>query len=99
MRSRLSHGGGGADPEALRSGLDAVVEKAGEADQPLEFRRLSWGAEDGVLSILVQGTDLDDLQALEQALRASGLQVRSGAASAGDGAAEVEMRVSRGGEG
>ena len=31
----LRHRGGGADPEALRSELDAIVEKAREADQPL----------------------------------------------------------------
>src|SRR5688572_2466896 len=30
----LRHRGGGAEPEALRSDLDAVVEKAREADQP-----------------------------------------------------------------
>ena len=35
VRGHLRHRGGGADPEALRSGLDAVVEKAREADQPL----------------------------------------------------------------
>lgn len=78
--------------------LAEVSVLVGDTDQPLEFRRLSWGAEDGILSLLVQGADLDDLQVLEQALRASGLHVRSGAASAGDGGAEVEMRVSRGGE-
>ena len=35
VRRHLRHGGGGAEPEALRSDLDAVVEKAREADQPL----------------------------------------------------------------
>lgn len=65
------------------------------AGRSVTFRRLSWGAQDGTLSLLVQGTALDDLQAVEQALRASGLDVMSGAASAGDGGAEVEMRLSR----
>jgi len=45
--------------------------------------------------MLVQAPALDDLQAVEQALRAGGLAIVSGAASAGDGGAEVEMRVSR----
>ena len=31
----LRHRGGGAEPQALRSDVDAVVEKAREADQPL----------------------------------------------------------------
>ena len=31
----LRHGGGGAEPEALRADFDAVVEKTCEADQPL----------------------------------------------------------------
>ena len=35
VRRHLRHGGGGAEPEALRSDFDAVVEKTCEADQPL----------------------------------------------------------------
>ena len=35
VRGHLRHGGGGAEPQALRAGFDAVVEKPREADQPL----------------------------------------------------------------
>ena len=35
VRGHLSHRGGGAEPEALRSDFDAIVEKAREAHQPL----------------------------------------------------------------
>jgi hypothetical protein len=35
VRRHLRHRGGGAEPEALRSDVDAVVEKAREADQPV----------------------------------------------------------------
>jgi hypothetical protein len=34
MRGHVRHGGGGTEPQALRTSLDAVVEKPREADQP-----------------------------------------------------------------
>ncbi len=64
---------------------------------PVGFRRLAWGAQDGSLVALVEGRGLDDLQQLQRLLEEEGFTVRSGAANAGDGAAEVEMRISRGG--
>lgn len=70
-----------------------------ESGRSITFRRLSWAAEDGTLALLVQGTALDDLQTVEQALRDGGFGVTAGAANAGDGGAEVEMRVARGGSG
>jgi hypothetical protein len=72
-----------------------IVDKA----PPVTFRRLSWAAEDGTLVLLVQGAALDDLQAVEQAVRDAGFVVTTGAASAGDGGAEVEMRVAHGAAG
>jgi len=48
------------------------------------------------LVVLMQSPGLDDLQGIEQTLEASGFAVRSGAATAGDGGAEVEMRIARG---
>jgi hypothetical protein len=60
------------------------------------FRRLSWGAAEDRLVVLVQASGLEALQTIERGLIAAGLAVQSGAASAGDGAAEAEMRISRG---
>ncbi|HVG49603.1 MAG TPA: type II secretion system protein GspL [Rubellimicrobium sp.] len=105
----------GPDPSAILAHLAPTLPSTRQSDflpllseaaaaildsgRPVTFRRLSWGAEDGTLALLVQGAALDDLQAAEQALRDSGLTVTAGAASAGDGGAEVEMRVARGGAG
>src|SRR3954463_1469698 len=35
MGRYLRHCGGGANPQPLRSSVDAIVEKSGEADQPV----------------------------------------------------------------
>jgi general secretion pathway protein L len=85
-------------PEARRSDFLPLLAEvsAALAGTGVGFRRLGWGAEDGTLSLLVQGAALDDLQAAEAAIRDAGLAVTSGAASAGEGGAEVEMRVARG---
>ena len=65
-------------------------------DAPVGFRRMAWGASENTLVVLMQSPGLDDLQGIEQTLEASGFAVRSGAATAGDGGAEVEMRIARG---
>lgn len=64
-------------------------------DTPISFRRLAWGAQDNKLVLLVQTGGLEDLQRIQQRLRSSGFLVTSGAANAGDGGAEVEMRITR----
>lgn len=88
-----------AEPQARRSDfLPLLTETSAtlaESGRAITFRRLAWGAKDGTLVLLVQAPALDDLQAVEQALRDAGLAVTSGAASAGDGGAEVELRLSR----
>ncbi len=63
---------------------------------PISFRRLAWGAQENSLSVLIEGSGLDDLQQLQQLLEQQGFTVRSGAANASGGAAEVDMRISRG---
>lgn len=60
------------------------------------FRRLAWGKDDGQVTALVQAAGLDGLQDAQQRLQAAGFTVRAGAASVGDGGAEVEMRIVRG---
>ena len=62
----------------------------------IRFRRLAWGAQDNQLVLLVEARALDDLQSVQQALQANGFRVTTGAAVAGDGAAESEMRIMRG---
>jgi len=74
---------------------DVTLAMAGLAT-PVRFRRLAWGAQDGSLVTLVEGRGLEDLQQLQRLLEDRGFTVRSGAANANDGAAEVEMRISRG---
>lgn len=74
------------------SEVSGVLNAAGPS---VTFRRLTWEAENGELSLVVQGRALDDLQAVERALAEAGYAVTSGAASAGDGGAEVQMRVGR----
>ena len=89
-----------ASPVERRSDFLPLLAQASaaiaETGRPVTFRRLSWGAEDGALSLLVQGTALPDLQAVEQVLRDLGLDVTTGASNVGDGGAEVEMRLIRG---
>lgn len=86
-------------PEERRSGFLPLLAEASAAmaatGRPVTLRGLAWGAEDGVLSLRAEAAELDDLQAVERALREAGLSVASGAASAGEGGAEVEMRVAR----
>lgn len=77
----------------MLSDISQAILKAGET---ASFRRLSWGAAEGTMSLQVQASGLEDLQAVQRALQATGFDVTSGAANAGDGVAEVEMRVSRG---
>lgn len=79
--------------------LGDVTAVMGQAATRVSFRRLAWGADDNSLVILVQSGGLDDLQRVQQALIAAGFAVRSGAANAGDGGAEVELRITRGDRG
>jgi general secretion pathway protein L len=66
------------------------------ADAPVGFRRMSWGKTENTLVVLVQSPGLEDLQGVERDLETAGFTVRSGAATAGNGGAEVEMRIGRG---
>ncbi|KZX95213.1 MULTISPECIES: type II secretion system protein GspL [unclassified Sulfitobacter] len=75
--------------------LDEVAGTLATSEIPLEFRRMSWGAEDGALVVLIQTRALDDLQAIQQVLESAGFTVRSGAANASDGGAEAELRIAR----
>lgn len=92
-----------AEPAGRQSDFLPLMSDASSAiagtGRPITIRRLSWGAQDGTLSLLVQGVELEDLQAVEEALRGAGLVVTSGAAIAGEGSAEVEMRLARGSAG
>jgi general secretion pathway protein L len=60
-------------------------------------RDLSYSAEDGGLSLSVEGPDLPALQRVEDGLREAGLAVSAGVATTGDGAAEVQYRITGGG--
>lgn len=62
---------------------------------PVTFRRLAWGAQTDQLVLLVQTGGLEAMQAVQQNLEANGFTVTTGAATAGDGGAEAEMRITR----
>jgi len=59
------------------------------------LQRLGWRAEDGALRLVVMAAGLADLQALEQVLQSRGFLVQSGAATAGDGGATVDLTITR----
>lgn len=80
----------------LLSEMSEIISGAGIR---VSFRRLAWGAESGMLVVLVQSAGLDELQRVQQALEIKGFVVRSGAANAGDGGAEAEMQIMRGSRG
>jgi hypothetical protein len=61
--------------------------------QEVTLRDLSYGAEDGGLSLSVEAADLPALQRVEAELRAAGLSVSPGVATTGDGSAEVLYRI------
>lgn len=65
-------------------------------DATATFRRLAWGATENQLVVLVQASGLEALQNIERGLTNAGFAVQSGAASAGDGGAEAELRISGG---
>ena len=65
---------------------------AGQSEK-IAFREMRYGARDGVLTLLVQGSGLDSLQAAEAALGNAGLRVTSGAATVTDGRAEMFMQI------
>jgi general secretion pathway protein L len=75
--------------------LNDVAEVLSADGMSISFRRLAWGEQENALIVLVQSAGLSDLQRLQQTLETKGFVVRSGAANAGDGGAEVEMRISR----
>lgn len=79
--------------------LSEVFEALIAADETVSFRRMSWGKADGELIVQVQALGLEDLQRVQRALQSGGFAVTSGAANAGDGMAEVEMRILRGSAG
>ena len=94
--SRLTPTAAAPGGSALLPLLSDVSSALAETDATATFRRLAWGAADNELVILVQASGLEALQNIERGLTAAGFAVRSGAASAGDGGAEAELRVSRG---
>ncbi|MFZ5962164.1 type II secretion system protein GspL [Thalassococcus sp. BH17M4-6] len=91
----LSRTGGGAEPGVLQvfgQVSDAVLGAGAE----LNLRRLLWSDRSGTLTLQVEAPGLEDIQRIEQALRGAGLSVRSGAVTAGQGAAQAELIVQQG---
>lgn len=58
-------------------------------------RNMTFDADAGSLGILVEGPDLAALQGIESRLGAAGLNVSSGTATSGDGAAKVRLVIGR----
>lgn len=84
-----------AAPE--RSAFLPLIAETGRAllsDAPqLSVQRLSWDAASGALLLQVSAGTLEDLQGIETALADRGMTVTSGVATAGDGAARADFRV------
>ena len=59
----------------------------------MSLRRLNWAELDTRLTLTVLAAGLDDLQTIEAHLTEAGFTVTSGAATAGEGGAEVELSV------
>lgn len=76
----------------LLAGVTSTLTDAGPS---VTFRRLTWGEADNQLTLTVQAGSLEDLQAIEQSLTAQGFAVTSGAATAGDGGAEVDLGITK----
>ena len=72
-----------------------VSDTLSAAQNSVSLQRLGWQADDGTLRIVVGAAGLADLQSIEQSLQSRGFLVQSGAATAGDGGATVDMTISR----
>ncbi|MGC3939104.1 type II secretion system protein GspL [Roseobacter sp. EG26] len=74
--------------------LLAQVSRALDAqDAQLTFRELRYGAQEDVLTLLVQGREFSSLQATEVALSDAGMEVTSGTATATESGAEILLQV------
>ena len=73
--------------------MSAVSDALAQAGPPVSLRRLTWDDQQNQMSLTVQAAGLDDLQTIEQHLTATGFSVVSGAATAGDGGAEVDLSI------
>lgn len=90
--SRTSARPGGA----LLPRLDRATGALMAAGVPVNVQRLVWSADAGTLTLQVEAGGLDQLQAAEEALRGAGLEVDSGTATAGNGAARAELTLTGG---
>ncbi|WP_298914515.1 type II secretion system protein GspL [uncultured Roseobacter sp.] len=74
--------------------LLAQVSRALDAqDAQVTFRELRYGAQEDVLTLLVQGREFSSLQASEVALSDAGMEVTSGTATATESGAEILLQV------
>lgn len=73
--------------------LAAVSAALSDAGPAVTFRRLSWNEADNRLTLNLQANGLDDLQTIQQHLTTTGFAITSGAATAGDGGAEVDLSI------
>jgi general secretion pathway protein L len=73
--------------------LAAVTASLATAGPNVTLRRLNWAEADNNLTLTILAAGLDDLQTIEAHLVQAGFAVTSGAATAGEGGAEVELSV------
>lgn len=73
--------------------LDEVAQALVQQPDGVQFRKLNW-SEEG-LRLAIEAPDLDALQKVETALKARGLRVASGSATAEGGAARAELTVQK----
>jgi general secretion pathway protein L len=99
LNDSLSRALAARDAPARPDFLDLATRVFGTlADQSgtMSLRDLHYEAGQDLLIMTVEAGTLEALQGVENALLADGLVVQTGAATTGDGAAEVQMTVGRG---
>jgi general secretion pathway protein L len=84
-------------PETVGAGFVPLAARVSEALLPtvgaISVRSMTFTAEDGSLSILVEGPDLETLQQVESSLAAAGLMVEVGVATTSADMAEVRYVI------
>ncbi|WP_299955328.1 type II secretion system protein GspL [uncultured Roseobacter sp.] len=96
IKSRVTSATTPLEQDPFMSLLSHVSQTLQAQATQIAFRELRYGARDGVMTLLLQGSDFGLLQAAETALIDAGLRVTSGAASTTEAGAEVLLQIRSG---
>lgn len=93
IAARLSNNDNLQTQDPFMSILANVSQALGPQRDQITFRELRYGAREGVMTLLIQGSEFGPLQTAEAALTDAGLTVTSGTATATEGGAEVLLQI------